>query len=301
MNIDDYRYIITIADTGSLTSAANKLFVAQPSLSQRVKLIERLYGITIFNRAPKGVRLTEEGECFVRYARKILACEEDLRNEILDMHDLKQSSIRVGIPQFIYSPFFNKMLSHIHEKDANLQFDIIEDSSLHLQQQLLENELDIAICYLPVESPNLAYELIYEDDFVLVPAKGGSLEEKIGNASIAPGSYIDPKFLDQEAFAVGMPGTRSYKFLNAVIEEHKINIKILHKCKNFSALHKIAQSGVASVFLNESLFDKDTEPKPYYYLEDTSYSSLSVVVVWRKNTYLRKTAKELIQFIREIS
>jgi LysR family hydrogen peroxide-inducible transcriptional activator len=299
MNIDDFRYITTIADLGSFNAAANKLFIAQPSLSQRVKYIEKTYGITIFIRDTKGSSLTAEGDRFVHYARIILNAEEDLRNEIQDIHIHGNTVLRVGIPQFIYSSFFNEMLSYFHEKDTNLQLEIIEGPSLHLQQCVLSNELDLAICYLPIESSGLSYDIIYEDEFVLVPAKGGTLEQKIQAASANPGSQIDPRLLDNEAFAVGMQGTRSHKFLMSVLEKHNIDVKIVYQCKNFPALYRITQRGIASAFLNESLFDETQESKPYYYLQNTN-TSLSVAMVWRKGSYLKNIAKRLIRYTREI-
>lgn len=61
MSIEDYRYIVTIANVGSFTNAAKKLFIARPSLSQRVKHIENIYGTEFFIRDSKGISLTAAG------------------------------------------------------------------------------------------------------------------------------------------------------------------------------------------------------------------------------------------------
>lgn len=303
MNINDYRYIVTIADTGSFTSAANKLFISQPSLSQRVKHIESVYEISIFTRDSKGVSLTPEGTCFVRYAKQILTCDDNMRKELLDIYDPGKTPLRVGIAQFINTPFFSKMLNRVNKNNPQLKFQLVEGSSLQLQQSLLLDDIDIAICCLPIISTDLIHELIYDDRFVLLPAKGSDLEKKIQRLqSTTKGriTHLDPKLLDNESFVVGMPGTRSYQFVTSVTESHKININIMHFCKNMSTLHKIASAGTASVFLNQSFFDYDLEPKPYYYLKDTSSSSLPVAVVWRKDVYLCEAAKKLIETTQEM-
>ena len=69
MNINDLKYIVTIADEGSITKASNKLFVAQPSLSLCIKRIEENMRLKIFNRVGNGMALTKDGEFFLRICK----------------------------------------------------------------------------------------------------------------------------------------------------------------------------------------------------------------------------------------
>ena len=72
MTLQQLKYIIMIAETGSITMAAERLFIAQPSLSKSVAELEKEMGITIFNRSNRGVYLSEEGTKFLSYARQIV-------------------------------------------------------------------------------------------------------------------------------------------------------------------------------------------------------------------------------------
>ncbi len=72
MTLKQLRYIVTVADTGNITEAAAKLFIAQPSLTSAIRELENEYGITIFDRSNRGVEITAEGEEFLGYARQIL-------------------------------------------------------------------------------------------------------------------------------------------------------------------------------------------------------------------------------------
>ena len=71
MTLQQIRYMITIAETGSLGKAAERLFVSQPSLSSAVKEMETELGMTLFNRGSKGVTLTTDGLRFLPYARQV--------------------------------------------------------------------------------------------------------------------------------------------------------------------------------------------------------------------------------------
>ncbi len=72
MTLKQLRYIVEVADTGNITEAAKKLYIAQPSLTASIQELEKEYGITIFERGKKGIRLTQEGDEFLGYARQVL-------------------------------------------------------------------------------------------------------------------------------------------------------------------------------------------------------------------------------------
>lgn len=80
MTLKQLRYAVTVADTGNITEAAARLFIAQPSLTSAIRELENEYGITIFDRSNKGVEITAEGEEFLGYARQVLE-QSDLIEE----------------------------------------------------------------------------------------------------------------------------------------------------------------------------------------------------------------------------
>ena len=72
MTLKQLQYVVTVAETGNITEAAKKLFIAQPSLTAAVHELEKDYGIILFSRSNKGVEVTPEGEEFLGYARQVL-------------------------------------------------------------------------------------------------------------------------------------------------------------------------------------------------------------------------------------
>ena len=81
MTLQQLKYIIAISETGSITTAAQRLFIAQPSLSKAVAELEKEMGINIFNRSNRGVYLSEDGTKFLAYARQIVEQAELLESE----------------------------------------------------------------------------------------------------------------------------------------------------------------------------------------------------------------------------
>ena len=72
MTLQQLRYVTMVAETGTITEAANRLYISQPSLTNAIHELEKEMNIVIFNRTNKGISLSKEGEDFLGYARQIL-------------------------------------------------------------------------------------------------------------------------------------------------------------------------------------------------------------------------------------
>ena len=72
MTLQQLRYVVMVADTGTITEAANRLYISQPSLTNAIHELEKEMGINIFNRSNKGISPSIEGEVFLGYARQVL-------------------------------------------------------------------------------------------------------------------------------------------------------------------------------------------------------------------------------------
>lgn len=72
MTLKQLQYLVTVAEEGNITGAAKRLFIAQPSLTSAIRELESEFGITVFARSNKGIKLTSDGEEFLGYARQVL-------------------------------------------------------------------------------------------------------------------------------------------------------------------------------------------------------------------------------------
>ena len=72
MTLQQLKYVITVAQTGTITEAANQLYISQPSLTNAIHELEKEMKIVIFNRTNKGISLSKEGDIFLGYARQVM-------------------------------------------------------------------------------------------------------------------------------------------------------------------------------------------------------------------------------------
>ena len=83
MTLQQLRYVTTVADTGTISRAAQQFYISQPSLTNAIRELEQEVGLTIFHRTNRGVALTPEGEEFLGYARQVLAQIELIEEKYL--------------------------------------------------------------------------------------------------------------------------------------------------------------------------------------------------------------------------
>lgn len=108
MNLIHFKYAVVIAETKSMTKAAEKLFTAQPNLSRAVKELENELGITLFRRTPQGIFPTPQGEEFLGYARNILSQVNAIEN-MCECRAEQASRFSISAPgaAYIESAFMN--------------------------------------------------------------------------------------------------------------------------------------------------------------------------------------------------
>ncbi|MCL1511527.1 MULTISPECIES: LysR family transcriptional regulator [Acetobacteraceae] len=151
MDIRHFRYFVTIAETGNITKAAEKLGMEQPPLSQQIRRLESSLGVSLFRRQPRGVSLTEAGLTLLPHARLIL----DLRRQFIeDAHGLaqgKKGHLRIGlagaVPLLPSIPFAIRQFSTIA---PGVTLSLEESNTPALCEALLSYRMDITILRPPV-------------------------------------------------------------------------------------------------------------------------------------------------------
>ena len=82
MTLQQLTYLVTVADCGNITEAAEKLFISQPSLSAAIHNLEKEMGVTAFTRSNKGVTVTREGEELLSFARMLLEQADNMKEHL---------------------------------------------------------------------------------------------------------------------------------------------------------------------------------------------------------------------------
>ena len=174
MNIVHLKYAVEIAKTQSISKAAENLYMGQPNLSRAVRELEDSLGITIFNRTPKGISITPDGEEFLQYARRIIA-QVDEMEELYQKGQTNRKRFSVSGPRAAY--IASAFVAFASELDAKEAADIYykETNSMRTINNVVKEEFNLGI---------VRYQECFEQYF-----KNQFDEKKLVSETVAEFSY----------------------------------------------------------------------------------------------------------------
>ena len=168
MEIKELNYLIAIAEEKSISKAAERLYMAQSSLSQFLQTLESSMASPLFVRTSRGVRPTEAGNIMVKYAYATLAEYHRTQDEIQDLQELKSGSVILGISGFRGSYLLPPVLNAFKLDYPGIRVQIVEKNSMALEQMLLSGEIDIALLVLPVSDSRIQPTFVMRDEICLI-------------------------------------------------------------------------------------------------------------------------------------
>ncbi len=142
MNLNQLKYFYTICIYGSVSEAAKYLYISQPSLSSAIKALEEEFGVALFNRCYRGVKLTSEGKLLFDMCKDVLTRTDKLENIMRDLGN-ERNKLRLGVPPMIGSLILPHIYSNFCSMYPDIELEIIEDGRHGLLEKLSENYLDM--------------------------------------------------------------------------------------------------------------------------------------------------------------
>jgi LysR family hydrogen peroxide-inducible transcriptional activator len=145
MEIHQLRYFVAVAEEKSFSRAAEKVRVAQPSLSQQIQKLEAELGQPLFDRLTRKVILTEAGNGFLPYAHRILNELSSAQRFVSDRSDDPRGEVCLGILPTIAPFIVEKLLSECGRRYSTVRVNIIEDVTESMLRMVDSGEIDLAI------------------------------------------------------------------------------------------------------------------------------------------------------------
>lgn len=187
MNTLYFKYALEVERAGSISQAAQNLYMAQPNLSKAIKDLEAEVGYTIFNRGAGGIKVTEKGDEFLYHARKLMEQLAEMEN-ISGRDDTDRGKFKISIPRGSY--IANGFTSFVSElpMTQGVEITINETNDLKTIDNVTERGYNMGIIRYQVseeeffnvrlKNNKLEQETIWEFEYVLVMSKDHPLAEK---------------------------------------------------------------------------------------------------------------------------
>lgn len=248
----DFRrlgYFAQIAELGSLTRTAERLGIAQPSLSRQMRLLEEELGVTLFTRGARGMQLTEAGELL---RSRIAGPLRQIGHAIYEVRSLPTETggnVVFGLPPTMILLLAGPLARRVAEVAPNITLRIVDGYSGHLLEWLRRGELDGAILYGPTPAGVNATKLV-EDELGLVGPPG--------SPALAAG-VVSFGRLGELPLVMPSPshGLRASLELAAVKARTKLNV--VHQADSFHLMKELVESGLGYTALPHFAVSREVE------------------------------------------
>ena len=156
VNLDLYRVFYTVAKCGSLTKAAEELYISQPAVSQAIKQLENQLGGKLFNRTHKGMELTDTGgKQIFATVEKALQLLSEAENKYSELKNTATGVVRICASDTVSTHFLLKYIKEYHEKYPNVNLILQNGTSAQTIEMLKNKKGDIGFVNLPVDDKDI--------------------------------------------------------------------------------------------------------------------------------------------------
>lgn len=241
MDVRQLRYFVSIVDFGSLGKAAEKLFVAQPSLSQQMGRLEDELGVPLLLRSNHGVTPTAEGDALYRHARLVLKQMEQLKQEVMKGAGAESGTVALGLPTTMASVLAVPLFERIQDRYPGIRLQLFETMSGYLNELLANGRLDLGILFRESDTPGITALPVLDETLYLFGEPGGAnlphsstchLANLSGVPMVAPGAANGLRLLLERTFL-----------------SEKVDLNIVADIDSLPSMLLIANSGRACTIL----------------------------------------------------
>jgi len=164
-------YVDEVARCGSIRRAAERLNVTASAVNRRIADLESELDAPLFDRRPRGVRLTAAGEVFVRYLRGNMGDAERMKSQIEDLKGLRRGTVRIACSQALALDFLPRQIAEFHQTHPLVSFDLKVADHQRAMAALAAYEVDLIMVFRPTMLANFQPLMTLEQQLVVVMAK----------------------------------------------------------------------------------------------------------------------------------
>lgn len=291
---------LAIAKSGSISKAAEQLYISQPSLTKRMQQLENQLGVVLFDRKNRPLKLSSAGEIYYDYLSRAIVSEHNLLLDLREAAEGKRGKLSVGAPPNLSQCLFPTILPKFYRIFPQASLTITEGTGVELQALVAGRQLDIAFAHMPVTDNNVSYIHLSN--------------EKIFLTTRRPAELIDaePLFLFQSMEVNELPAYRYclynkkqmiYTSMNRFFEEYGIIPDVQIRSSNAAVnLTMVATIDNCATFIPRYAIGQipaNLLRKLIFYSLNGPELNWELCVMHRRGDTINIFAKEMIRLVKE--
>jgi len=296
MEIRQIEYIQAIASSGSISKAAKQLNISQPALSQQLQRLEKRYGVQLFYRGSRTLRLTPAGKVFLDKGGRILELQRQADREIAEFSDFSRGSFSVGVNPGRGTTLLADVFPLFLERFPQYNVKTVEGSFHEISEMLLSNEFDIGFnAFLDNRSENRSafdYRILEREEIFLAISKKHPLAHLADN--LPPGEFptADLSMFAEYGFALTPKPSKLRVIADQSLNAANITPKVVCEIRDPRPSYRIVANTDLCTFIPESYITPSNR-QIHFHLSPKRYWDYAIC--WAPTHYITQAEEYFIQ------
>ena len=249
MELRQIRYFLKVAELLNFSEASKALFITQSTLSQQIRQLENEFDTILFERNSHEVSLTEAGQQFMRYARKVIIDVDDCTQKMDDLKNMLTGELNIGVT-FTFSPLLTETVLEFMKLYPHVRLNVFYKTMSELMDMLQRREVDFVLAFKPTDRNNkIESHVLFNNHLSVVVSEHHSLAKR-------KSLTLD----DLAPYDAAMParGLQARNSFDDMIHSENSKLKIRVELNDVSILLKlIKQSKLVTILAEATIHDED--------------------------------------------
>ncbi len=290
MELRQLRYFVAVAEAGTISRAAERCGVTQPSISEQLRRLEEELGVDVLDRLGRGVALTEAGRALLPRARRILAQAHELESSVRAEVEEGRGRLAVGAIPTMAPYLVPALVARLREEHPECEAHVREDLTQHLLEAIEDHELDVAIVSTPIDHDLIEVEVLgVEPMFVVAP---------VGSPLCAAPEISLPDLRAQAAVTL-----HEMHCLGGQIAEfcaaHRVAGNVVCRMTQIGTLLEFVRLGLGVSIVPRMVAAHDRDSGRRYLPFKRSGPAREIALAWRRGRSRSRLARRFAALLRE--
>lgn len=295
-----YYYVQKVAEHGSITAAANELYVTPSTLSKAIQKLESELGIPLFDRIGKTFSPTYAGTQYILRAREIVDLQRQLKDEMRDIVSLHAGRVRIGL-QLNTAPRTVQAAVEFHAKYPKVEIHIIEDTSANLARMLSDGELDLMISNAdPDLHKGFKLSVLDSSELVLVVPRNHPLVKQAIWTDERKYPVITLSSCTKEQFIIPPLHQRMGELLEDILVSHNLSADVSIRATSIGTILRLVSEGLGITITYDSTAEPYENSLNLTFLSFEHAPNRSLVISTYPYRYLSEAAQKFISICSEV-
>lgn len=306
----EMKYVYQVYLDGSISRAAEHLYITQPALSMSIQKIENELGMPLFDRGTRPLTLTLAGQIYIETVRQTMFLEQDMVRQMEDVRRLNTGSLCIGGSHYLNSYILPQVLTGFSRQYPGIQLQLVEHSSAHLAQMLSDRQLDLTFNCNPEFLEYFQRFPAFYDHILLAVPKEDPINQGLMRAALTSRDIAKKRHLKKSCPTMDLTQFKELEFLllaqgnnlydrgRQLFQEAGFDPKIKMEVSQLATAYHLAEHGLAATFVSDRLVIGERDSLCYYKL-DSHLSERLFYILLPERKYISFAVRTFIDYFKE--